>query len=73
MPNIILNGLSGVSGFVDWGRAGIADRYQDLALAARSIRDNCGPAWAERFLSDYGLRDPDWAKIEWYQVLDEFF
>src|SRR5437899_2886470 len=37
-PNILLDSKSlAVNGFVDWGHSGIADRYQDLALAARSI------------------------------------
>ena len=35
-PNIIM-AHGAVSGFVDWGRAGMADRYQDLALCARSM------------------------------------
>ena len=36
------------------GRAGIADRYKDIALAVRSIRHNCGGAFVQPFLDEYG-------------------
>jgi aminoglycoside phosphotransferase len=58
---------------VDLARAGVADRYQDLALAARSLEYNVGPGYASLLWEVYGLRDPDEAKIAYYQLLDEFF
>lgn len=63
-----------LSGFIDWGRAGVADRYQDIALAVRSIRHT----WemehlVDLFFSWYGLRDVDYSKIDFYILLDEFF
>jgi aminoglycoside phosphotransferase len=62
-----------VSGFVDWSRAGVADRYQDLALAARSLASNFGPGYEPLLWEAYGLDRSDTAKVAYYQLLDEFF
>lgn len=71
VPNVILeNGK--LSGFVDWGSAGIADKYQDLALLARSISFNFGREWGEKAFEIYGI-EPNWEKIHFYRLLDEFF
>ena len=71
LPNIILKDER-VSGFIDLGSAGIADRWQDIALVTRSIRYNYGPNWDDRFLEAYGIK-PDYDKLEFYTLLDEFF
>ena len=77
LPNVILRGptLGGslLAGFVDVGRAGVADRHRDLALAARSIAYNLGDAWVAPFFAAYGLAEPDPAKLAFYRLLDEFF
>lgn len=44
LPNVMTEPL----GFVDCGRAGKADRYQDLALAARSVAYDLGAEWVIR-------------------------
>jgi aminoglycoside phosphotransferase len=72
LPNIIINKDS-VGGFIDWGRAGIADRYQDLALAIRSLARNFGEEYVPLFFKEYGLEKVDQSKIQFYQLLDEFF
>ncbi|MDI6893297.1 MAG: aminoglycoside 3'-phosphotransferase [Bacillota bacterium] len=72
LPNVIINDGE-ISGFVDLGSAGVGDRYRDLALAARSIGGNLGLRWVRPFFQAYGIHDPDWARVEFYQLLDEFF
>jgi kanamycin kinase len=63
-------------GFIDLGRAGVADRYQDLALMTRSFESPLNPqfnGWSERFFECYGIREPDDAQLEFYRTLDEFY
>lgn len=76
LPNIILNDHGtrvALSGFVDCARAGVGDRYQDLALAARSIASNLGPEWVSLLFERYGCSHIDERKLRFYTLLDEFF
>jgi len=74
LPNILIDRPHGhITGLIDWGRAGVADRYQDLALAARSLTHNFGPGWEPLLWEAYGLKTMDHTRIEYYQLLDEFF
>lgn len=61
------------SGFVDCGRFARADRYQDLAVAFRSIESNFAAGLGASFLDAYGLDHVDADKLAYYQLLDEFF
>ena len=72
-PNIIFqDGL--ISGVVDLGRAGIADRYQDIGLFIRSFKSNIAEPNLQLFLSSYGLIDKfSGHKASFYRKLDEFF
>ncbi len=73
-PNILIDpDTMTISGFIDWGRAGVADRYQDLALAARSIDYNFGAEWIAPFFDAYNVSPVDQAKVSFYKLLDEFF
>lgn len=74
LPNVLFDADgSHISAYLDWGRAGVADRYQDLAIGARSVRHNLGDEWGERFLVAYGLSPLDRARLDWYETLDELF
>ncbi|MCM3745163.1 aminoglycoside 3'-phosphotransferase [Sporosarcina luteola] len=72
LPNVIME-KQGVSGFIDWGRAGLSDKYQDLALAIRSITSNFGKEFVPFFLAGYGMRELDESRVAFYQLMDEFF
>lgn len=74
LPNILLDPLQKqISGFIDLSRAGVASRYQDLALAARSLSYNFGAEWVPKLFEEYGLGEVNYAQIEFYKLLDEFF
>lgn len=62
-----------LTGFIDLDRGGIADRYQDIALAVRSIKYELGEDLIPMFFQVYGLQDIDQKKIDFYTLLDEFF
>lgn len=81
LPNIFLNNDE-ISGFIDLGRSGIADRYQDIALCYRSLlhnfqgRFNGGipyPNFDPNSLFEVLNIEPNWEKIHYYILLDELF
>ena len=58
------------TGCLDLGDAGVADRWQDLALSLWSLHYNLGTtAWGLPFLDAYGIA-PDNRKIEYYLRLN---
>jgi aminoglycoside 3'-phosphotransferase-2 len=72
LPNFMADGET-FTGYLDCARLGIADRYQDLALAGSSIGRNLGVDWIEPFYRAYGETAPDRRKLAFYRALDEFF
>lgn len=72
LPNMLIDpDTMAVTGFIDLGRAGISDRYTDLALTARSLGHNWGGQHIPLLFETYGI-DPDPAKMHFYLLLDEF-
>ena len=76
LPNVFIDGAD-VTGFIDLGRAGIADKWQDIALCVRSIGYNLRDCEGKEEYIDMLLRylgtEPDWDKINYYILLDELF
>lgn len=71
LPNFI--GLNGrFNGVVDCARVGVADRWQDLALACRSMAYNYSQETAADFLAAYGA-EFDAQRYAYYCALDEMF
>ncbi len=72
LDNILLDAPDHVVGVIDLGGAGVADPYQDLAILA-SCLDEFDPALADRFFAAYGIATPDLTRLQFHQLLDEFF
>lgn len=62
LDNIVLDTPDHVSGCLDLGRAGRADRYQDLAILWNCLRE-FGDTLALQCLHDYGEPSPDWDRL----------
>ena len=67
LPNVLIeDGV--VSGYVDLGELGVADRWWDLAVATWSLGWNLGPGHEQRFLAEYGADlDPD--RLVFYRLM----
>lgn len=62
-----------VTGFIDLGRAGMADKWQDIALCVRSLQYNLQNNKYTDLLFKYLEIEPDYEKIKYYILLDELF
>jgi aminoglycoside 3'-phosphotransferase-2 len=71
LANIVLE--KDIGGFVDCGRAGLADPFRDLAVVSLSIEGTLGSQWVQPFFEAYGLAEIDNRKLTFYRLLDEFF
>lgn len=74
LPNyLVLEGE--ITGFIDFDRGGVADRYQDIALFLRSFGFNIGNGMDVRdiFCRAYGIKGLDEEKLYYYRLLDELF
>lgn len=80
LPNIFAKEDS-ISGFIDLGRMGKADKWQDIALCYRSLKHNYEGKYVVGIYGDIDFRiffkklgvEPDWNKIKYYILLDELF
>ncbi len=80
LPNVFVR--SGrISGFIDLGDCGIGDRWRDIALCWRSLKQNLDGTFGGEPHPDYdpdllfeklGIR-PDREKLRYYLLLDELF
>ena len=79
LPNVFFEDGK-VSGFIDLGDAGIADRWYDIALGYRSLKHNVDGTYGKVYKSvdpdelfvKLGI-EPNWEKIRYYILLDELF
>ena len=81
LPNIFANG-DRISGFIDLGKVGPADRWQDIAIAIRSLDHNFDGRYfsgepifdfkPQMFLDALGVEMNE-EKYRYYYLLDELF
>jgi kanamycin kinase/aminoglycoside 3'-phosphotransferase-3 len=79
LPNVFLT-RNAAPGFLDLGRSGTADRWLDIAILWRSLRDNFNgthghfdPDFDPDWLFDALDLRPDREKMRYYLLLDELF
>ena len=80
LPNIFIQDEK-LAGYIDLGRAGAADKWKDIAICYRSLKNNFDGMYSEKKYPDFnpdilfdelGI-EPDWDKINYYILLDELF
>ena len=69
MPNLLV-AEGRITGFLDLGNCGVADRYYDLAVAEKSIVMNFGAEYIDLFYTNYGKTDIDREKIRFFQIIE---
>ncbi len=78
LPNVFFENGE-LSGLIDLGRMGVADKWCDIALCYRSLRNNYNGRYTGHRLSGYDESylfnalqiNIDWDKIRYYMLLDE--
>lgn len=80
LPNIFFAD-GDISGFIDLSSTAVADKWKDVALCYRSLKNNAGGYYGggvyrdispELLFEKLGI-EPDWDKIRYYILLDELF
>ncbi len=79
LPNIFFNNIKNivsnhnVSGFIDLGNCGIADKWQDISLCVRSLNHNLGTdAYTDLLFEELEVKK-DIDKIRYYILLEKLF
>ena len=65
-PNMFIEG-GAVTGYLDLGELGVADRWWDVAIGMWSTTWNIGPGYEELFAASYGVA-VDAAKLAYYRL-----
>jgi aminoglycoside 3'-phosphotransferase-1 len=71
LENILLQ-ADEVTGCIDVGRAGLCDRYQDLAVLWNCV-GHFGPPLQQRLFTSYGIPVIDEPRLRFHLLLDELF
>lgn len=71
LDNIFLD-RGRVTGMIDAGRLGVADRYQDVAIMWNNLRE-FGAGLQRTFLKTYGMSRVDRRRLNFHLCLDELF
>lgn len=72
LGNLLLDDSGRVTGAIDVGRLGTADRYQDIAIFWQNLAE-FGAEAQHRFLRGYGVATPDERRLAFHRTLDELF
>lgn len=80
LPNVFLEDAQ-IRGFIDLGRTGVGDKWNDIALCYRSLKHNFDGTYGGKVYDEFNPDvlfekldiKPDWEKINWYLLLDELF
>mgnify|MGYP003972977623 CR=1 FL=1 len=67
LPNVMIDNGT-LAGFIDWGYAGLGDRYRDFMAAEYSVERNLGAEWVTPFFEAYGV-EPIEEKMRVYRLL----
>ncbi len=75
LPNFLLSGHK-ITGIVDLGDAGKADRYMDICTLAITMCYNYKGFdkffyYARLIFEQYGITHPDWEKLHYYHLVNE--
>ena len=80
LPNVFLESGQ-IKGFIDLDKAGIGDKWNDIALCYRSLKHNFDGTYGGKVYEDFnpdmlfdilGI-EPNWKKINYFLLLDELF
>lgn len=80
LPNILVN-QGKISGFIDLGDCGVGDKWRDISLCYRSLKNNFNGTYGgkvyENFDPDLLFKklgiEPNHEKLRYYLLLDELF
>lgn len=75
LPNFLLTDGQ-VTGIVDLADAGRGDRYMDICTLANTMCYNYKQPdkfihYCQRIFELYGIKDPDWDKLQYYRLVNE--